>query len=56
MRVVFMGKSKRSAVLALDWLAARGAEVVAVVAPEPGRRSPTSGSGSTSPRTATGCR
>ncbi len=35
MRVVFMGKSKHSAVLALDWLAARGAEVVAVVAPEP---------------------
>jgi methionyl-tRNA formyltransferase len=35
MRVVFMGKSKRSAVLALDWLAARGAEVVAVVAPDP---------------------
>jgi methionyl-tRNA formyltransferase len=30
-----MGKSKRSAVLALDWLAARGAEVVAVVAPDP---------------------
>jgi methionyl-tRNA formyltransferase len=35
MRVVFMGKSKRSAVLALDWLAARGSEVVAVVAPDP---------------------
>ena len=35
MRVVFMGKSKRSAVLALDWLVARGAEVVAVVAPDP---------------------
>jgi methionyl-tRNA formyltransferase len=35
MRVVFMGKSKRSAVLALDWLAGRGAEVVAVVAPDP---------------------
>jgi methionyl-tRNA formyltransferase len=34
-RVVFMGKSKRSAVLALDWLAARGAAVLAVVAPEP---------------------
>ena len=30
-----MGKSKRSAVIALDWLVARGAEVVAVVAPEP---------------------
>jgi methionyl-tRNA formyltransferase len=35
MRVVFMGKSKRSAVRALDWLVARGVEVVAVVAPEP---------------------
>jgi methionyl-tRNA formyltransferase len=34
-RVVFMGKSKRSAVRALDWLVARGVEVVAVVAPEP---------------------
>jgi methionyl-tRNA formyltransferase len=30
-----MGKSKRSAVVALDWLVARGAEVVAVVAPDP---------------------
>ena len=38
MRVVFMGKSKRSAVLALDWLAVRGAEVVAVVAPDPDDR------------------
>jgi len=37
MRVVFMGKSKRSAVRALDWLVAQGAEVVAVVAPEPDR-------------------
>jgi methionyl-tRNA formyltransferase len=35
MRVVFMGKSKRSVVRALDWLAEHGAEVVAVVAPEP---------------------
>ena len=35
MRVVFMGKSKRSAVRALDLLVERGAEVVAVVAPEP---------------------
>ena len=35
MRVVFMGKSKRSAVLALDWLVERGVEVPAVVAPEP---------------------
>jgi methionyl-tRNA formyltransferase len=34
-RVVFMGKSKRSAVGALDWLVARGADVAAVVAPEP---------------------
>ena len=30
-----MGKSKRSAVLALDWLVERGVEVPAVVAPEP---------------------
>ena len=29
-----MGKSKRSAVRALDWLVARGVEVAAVVAPE----------------------
>ena len=35
MRAVFLGKSKRSAVRALDWLAGRGVEVVAVVAPEP---------------------
>jgi len=34
-RVVFMGKSKRSAVRALDWLVQRGVEVPAVVAPEP---------------------
>ena len=37
MRVVFLGKSKRSAVRALDWLVERGVEVVAVVAPEPDR-------------------
>jgi methionyl-tRNA formyltransferase len=37
MGVVFMGKSKRSAVRALDALVSRGAEVVAVVAPEPDR-------------------
>lgn len=30
-----MGKSKRSAVVALDWLVARGADVAAVVAPAP---------------------
>jgi methionyl-tRNA formyltransferase len=30
-----MGKSKRSAVDALEWLVGRGAQVVAVVAPEP---------------------
>jgi methionyl-tRNA formyltransferase len=30
-----MGKSKRSAVRALDWLVARGVDVAAVVAPEP---------------------
>jgi methionyl-tRNA formyltransferase len=34
-RVVFMGKSKRSAVRALELLVERGAEVVAVVAAEP---------------------
>jgi methionyl-tRNA formyltransferase len=34
-RVVFMGKHKRSAVRALDWLVARSVEVVAVVAPDP---------------------
>jgi methionyl-tRNA formyltransferase len=34
-RVVLLGKSKRSAVRALDWLVASGAELVAVVAPEP---------------------
>jgi methionyl-tRNA formyltransferase len=37
MRVIFMGKSKRSVVRALDWLVESGAEVVAVVAPEPDR-------------------
>ena len=36
MKVVFMGKCKRSAARALDWLVERGAEVVAVVAREPG--------------------
>jgi methionyl-tRNA formyltransferase len=35
MRVVFMGKSKRSAVRALDWLMERGVDVPAVVAPDP---------------------
>jgi methionyl-tRNA formyltransferase len=34
-RVVFMGKSKRTAVRALDWLVECGVEVAAVVAPEP---------------------
>jgi methionyl-tRNA formyltransferase len=34
-RVVFIGKSKRSAVRALDWLVERGVEVAAVVAPDP---------------------
>jgi methionyl-tRNA formyltransferase len=34
-KVVFMGKSKRSAAQALEWLVDRGVEVVAVVAPEP---------------------
>jgi methionyl-tRNA formyltransferase len=37
MRIAFLGKSKRSAVRALDWLVANGGEVVAVVAPEPDR-------------------
>ena len=32
MRVVFMGKSKRSAVRALDWLVEQGVDVAAVVA------------------------
>jgi methionyl-tRNA formyltransferase len=36
-RAVFMGKSKRSAVRALDLLVERGVEVVAVVAPEADR-------------------
>ena len=35
MRVVFMGKCKRSAAQSLDWLVERGAEVVAVVTQEP---------------------
>jgi methionyl-tRNA formyltransferase len=34
-RVVFLGKSKLSAVRALDWLVERGVDVPAVVAPEP---------------------
>ena len=37
MRAVFMGKSKRSAARALDWLVDQGVEVVAVVAREPNR-------------------
>ena len=37
MRIVFMGKSKRSVVRALDLLVERGAEVVAVVAAEADR-------------------
>ena len=35
MKVVFLGKCKRSAARALDWLVGRGAEVAAVVAAEP---------------------
>jgi methionyl-tRNA formyltransferase len=35
MRVVFLGKHKRSAARALDWLVGAGADVVTVVAPEP---------------------
>jgi methionyl-tRNA formyltransferase len=37
MRVVFLGKHKRSAARALDWLVGAGADVVAVVAPKPDR-------------------
>jgi methionyl-tRNA formyltransferase len=37
MRAVFLGKCKRSAARALDWLVEQGVEVVAVVAPEPDR-------------------
>jgi methionyl-tRNA formyltransferase len=37
MKVVFMGKCKRSAALALDWLVGQGCEVAAVVASEPDR-------------------
>ena len=37
MRAVFMGKNKRSAARALDWLVDQGVEVVAVVAREPDR-------------------
>jgi methionyl-tRNA formyltransferase len=37
MRVVFMGKNKRSAARALDWLVDEGCEVAAVVAAEPDR-------------------
>jgi methionyl-tRNA formyltransferase len=33
-RVVYLGKSKRSSVRALDWLVAQGVDVAAVVAPE----------------------
>jgi methionyl-tRNA formyltransferase len=35
MRVVFMGKSKRSAVRALEWLVDHDVDIAAVVAPEP---------------------
>jgi len=37
MKAVFMGKCKRSAARALDWLVGRGCEVAAVVAAEPDR-------------------
>jgi methionyl-tRNA formyltransferase len=37
MRAVFLGKCKRSAARALDWLVEQGVEVVAVVASEPDR-------------------
>lgn len=39
MRVVFLGKHKRSAARALDFLVRQGVEVAAVVAPEPDPRS-----------------
>jgi methionyl-tRNA formyltransferase len=39
MRVVFLGKHKRSAARALEFLAQQGVEVVRVVAPEPNPRS-----------------
>ena len=35
MRAIFLGKHKRSAAHALDWLAAQGCEIAGVVAPEP---------------------
>lgn len=37
MRAVYLAKSKRSAARGLDWLAAQGCDVAAVVAPEPDR-------------------
>jgi methionyl-tRNA formyltransferase len=37
MKAVFMGKCKRSAALALEWLVGQGCEVAAVVASEPDR-------------------
>ncbi len=49
MRAIFMGKHKRSAVGALEHLVARGREVVAVVAPEPGGRERGPAAASTSP-------
>lgn len=35
MRAIFLGKHKRSATRALDWLASQDCEIAAVVAPEP---------------------
>ena len=55
-RVVFMGKSKRSAVRALDWLVERGVDVAAVVAPEPDEPDARPTSASTWPRAATASR
>jgi len=34
-RAIFLGKNKRSAARALDWLVGEGTEVIAVVAPDP---------------------
>ena len=51
MRVVFLGKHKQSTVRALEFLVGRGADVAAVVAPEPDAQTAPS-SASTSGRSA----
>ncbi len=55
MRAVFMGKHKRSAVQALEYLVQRGFEIPAVVAPPRPRRRRSASSVSTRPPGATGC-